>query len=1111
MRLQRKQRDIRPTLTSRSTSQPAPIALWSDSSSLYWSGGFSSASGMVHSNSAMTFAGSGLSLNGPVEYATSLSIVGAKPSFSKTPSKVAPYGPTMNYNLGLYAPGGEQAQSVGSNYFNETSTCSSSHGTWFVWGSLSPGLYWVPCNVVFLGVAQSMRITLVATGTISVVGAFESFSSYMDNLMFATTSNSPLALTLTGAGVSTKGYLWDPTGEVWITGAGDSLVCGAIGAGIIVTGLGLKIDGTSCPVIPPVVFSKPIYHALPTPIYVNTASLPPPPTPRGTPALLPAVSDPYEPAASAMHGVPILNSSSAQTQYGPTPSVFQPFQGTSYHSQLNSTGPGGISPPDPVIATDGETVAEAVNATLSWYPTSPGVGQSGVLNLNQLFEPLFQANTYGAWGTLGSSCSFGRNSFTDPRLFYDRNTWFLTGLLVSSCPATFDYTAVVIGVTNDLDHWALDMIDQNTPDYTKSQQGFYHCFFDQPRMGVNTSDVVVTFDVLLNQGKLPYPCWPFPSNNEQIWALAKVDLVNAADAADSGGSGTSVCNNCESAQMLCEGASCLHAFPVSGSPYIVYNDSQASGTGPYFGLMALTGTPGIFPGITLTLATDKAYGIPLTSCLSDSWPGQCATTEPPRAVNAATQAYRIPRQVDNRVLSAAYEANPYPGVIGEIWVSGNTGCDPGGSGAPLTICAYVFKIAILSFTPGGEIWAWLTQQFLVGSPGVSFMYPAVALDGCEADIPSSFDCPENLYISMTEAGNSVSNTSVSSYPSAVVATVPGDLVLHNVVIYSYPLQAFSMVTLQPGLQNDGTWYDLSARPPCGLDRWGDYLAAFPDPSRANLVWVVSEDVVTNTPVASQSTSCSSLPQWVTGWSTTIAKVSLQPTPTLSSKGLWMATAGGDVLTFGQAANVGSNAGPVKTLDEPVVGMAASPDGNGYWTVASDGGVFAYGDAVFYGSMGGKYLNKPMVGIAATPDGNGYWTVASDGGVFAYGDAVFYGSMGGKHLNKPVVGMAATQDGKGYWLVASDGGVFAYGDAAFYGSKGGQPISAPIAGMASPWLVAATGLSRKTATSMPSSVPRHHRQRQYRRSATWQASSHPALQMARTAPATTWLVRICTSM
>ena len=44
-------------------------------------------------------------------------------------------------------------------------------------------------------------------------------------------------------------------------------------------------------------------------------------------------------------------------------------------------------------------------------------------------------------------------------------------------------------------------------------------------------------------------------------------------------------------------------------------------------------------------------------------------------------------------------------------------------------------------------------------------------------------------------------------------------------------------------------------------------------------------------------------------------------------------------------------------------------------------------------------------MAATPDGQGYWLVASDGGIFNYGDAAFYGSTGGTPINKPIVGMA----------------------------------------------------------------------------------------------------------
>jgi hypothetical protein len=45
-------------------------------------------------------------------------------------------------------------------------------------------------------------------------------------------------------------------------------------------------------------------------------------------------------------------------------------------------------------------------------------------------------------------------------------------------------------------------------------------------------------------------------------------------------------------------------------------------------------------------------------------------------------------------------------------------------------------------------------------------------------------------------------------------------------------------------------------------------------------------------------------------------------------------------------------------------------------------------------------------MAATPDGGGYWLVASDGGIFNLGDAGFYGSLGGTHLNRPIIGMAS---------------------------------------------------------------------------------------------------------
>jgi len=145
-----------------------------------------------------------------------------------------------------------------------------------------------------------------------------------------------------------------------------------------------------------------------------------------------------------------------------------------------------------------------------------------------------------------------------------------------------------------------------------------------------------------------------------------------------------------------------------------------------------------------------------------------------------------------------------------------------------------------------------------------------------------------------------------------------------------------------------------------------------------------------------------------------------------------------------------------------VAVARTATARGGWVAASDGSVFAFGDARFYGSMGASHLNRPIVGMATTPTGRGYWLVASDGGIFAFGDARFYGSTGNLELNRPILAMAATPTGNGYWFVASDGGIFAFGDAHFYGSTGGAPPPAPVTGMAATpdgrgyWLSTLTG-------------------------------------------------------
>ncbi|MGD0381183.1 MAG: hypothetical protein ABSC30_14495 [Acidimicrobiales bacterium] len=89
----------------------------------------------------------------------------------------------------------------------------------------------------------------------------------------------------------------------------------------------------------------------------------------------------------------------------------------------------------------------------------------------------------------------------------------------------------------------------------------------------------------------------------------------------------------------------------------------------------------------------------------------------------------------------------------------------------------------------------------------------------------------------------------------------------------------------------------------------------------------------------------------------------------------------------------------------ISGVATSAMGARLWVVGIDGGVFApevltgqglISPSPFFGSLPGLGVvpAAPIIGIGATPDGDGYWLVGADGGVFAFGDARYFGSAGG---------------------------------------------------------------------------------------------------------------------
>ncbi len=341
-----------------------------------------------------------------------------------------------------------------------------------------------------------------------------------------------------------------------------------------------------------------------------------------------------------------------------------------------------------------------------------------------------------------------------------------------------------------------------------------------------------------------------------------------------------------------------------------------------------------------------------------------------------------------------------------------------------------------------------------------------------------------VYVSTKKGGENTGG------PTACTVTAPGHACtvknLQNGTTYY-----FVVVTREGGASSTPS-AEVSATPASALPAPANVTAIVPGSTQINVVWSpvtgatgydvfvatsAGKENLTGTPactVTAPTDHCS-----LTGLSpaTTyyLVVVALQGTArSAASKEVSVTTAtktaapgayrfvasDGGIFTFGGAGFYGSEG--TKHLNQPIVGMAQTPTGGGYWLVASDGGIFTFGNAKFLGSEGTHHLNAPIVGMAATPTGGGYWLVASDGGIFTFGNAKFLGSEGTHHLNAPIVGMAATPTGGGYWLVASDGGIFTFGNAKFLGSEGTHHLNQPIVGMAATptgggyWLVASDG-------------------------------------------------------
>ena len=151
-----------------------------------------------------------------------------------------------------------------------------------------------------------------------------------------------------------------------------------------------------------------------------------------------------------------------------------------------------------------------------------------------------------------------------------------------------------------------------------------------------------------------------------------------------------------------------------------------------------------------------------------------------------------------------------------------------------------------------------------------------------------------------------------------------------------------------------------------------------------------------------------------------------------------------MFPYGDAGAYGPQAEP--PWSQPVVAMAATANGKGYWLVSAGGSVHAFGDTVTH-SPASPGLSS-IVGIAADTATGGYWLVDRSGVVYPY-DAADYGSIPASTGERNVSGIEAQPGGGGYRLVDLGGSMICFGDATQLGSALASHPTRPVIAIAAP--------------------------------------------------------------
>jgi hypothetical protein len=461
----------------------------------------------------------------------------------------------------------------------------------------------------------------------------------------------------------------------------------------------------------------------------------------------------------------------------------------------------------------------------------------------------------------------------------------------------------------------------------------------------------------------------------------------------------------------------------------------AVGSSVTYSTTVSTSVPGLpTPTGTVTFTTGPTSLC--TATLMSNGSGTCSSTAAPGGTDTISGAYSGDANFSgsNGTTSLVVEE---PSQTGQITASPS----PVTVGTPVSYSATVTtNVTGLSTTPTGSV--------TFSTSSTSLCTATVSNTTGIASCPSSAAPPGTDTISATYSGDSVFAGSSGTTPLVVNKAASQTSIGANFSSVAHGASvtySATVTTSAPGVPTPtgSVTFSTGSTPLCTAPLSNGVITC------TSSMAPVGTDMITGTYAGNTVFSGSS-------GTTTLVVNSPPPPPPQPTHGYWLVGSDGGIFTFGSAQFHGST-GSLR-LQRPVVGIVPTASRGGYWLDASDGGIFAFGDAGFYGSIPGlglhpagsgllNSLNAPIVGMVPSSDGGGYFMVASDGGIFAFGDAHFAGSCPGivGGCSGAAVAVMPDASGNGYWLVTQSGHVYTFGDAPYYGAPGpqGSPVTSAV--------------------------------------------------------------------